>query len=391
MATLKYWDGENWTPVSSGGGGSTAGFTESVGVDTTSCDIGPADSTGSLTPDGPEVDGVQPYKLDLTLPRPPVVTTSESEPVGACDGDFWVDETEGVITPPIAAGGGGETCGRLTVISGDAAGQGISDTIFYTPYMGDQVPLYNGESWKYKEFSELALPLAPYASSNVTNGTLHDVFMYLDGDTPKIDLTAWNEIVDNGGNIQDQTRIDPLTSLGGILVATSDPKRRYLGTIKVDSSGQTSNTVDRRLVWNMSNRTNEVCDDQRPFASYSIGPTGWRRLGGSDFHIEFVNGISGGTYTGFLSVLTSGGAGNRYMSLATAVNGPVQPELQAARTFPNVANVQTTLATSGIMTAKVGLNVLYALEAIETNAFVNYVGTQADNRHTGGLKGAWSC
>jgi hypothetical protein len=141
----------------------------------------------------------------------------------------------------------------------------------------------------------------------------------------------------------------------------------------------------------MSNRTNEVCDDQRPFASYSIGPTGWRRLGGSDFHIEFVNGISGGTYTGFLSVLTSGGAGNRYMSLATAVNGPVQPELQAARTFPNVANVQTTLATSGIMTAKVGLNVLYALEAIEMNAFVNYVGTQADNRHTGGLKGAWSC
>lgn len=93
MAVMKVKKGDEWIEVA--GSVSTAGFTESVGVDTTDCDIGPADATGSLTPDGDEVDGVQKYKLDLTLPRPPVVTTSETEPDAAtsCDGDFWVDET----------------------------------------------------------------------------------------------------------------------------------------------------------------------------------------------------------------------------------------------------------------------------------------------------------
>ena len=44
-------------------------------------------------------DGTKQYKLDLTLPRPPVVTTSETEPVGACDGDFWADTRENEILP----------------------------------------------------------------------------------------------------------------------------------------------------------------------------------------------------------------------------------------------------------------------------------------------------
>ena len=216
--------------------------------------------------------------------------------------------------------------------------------------------------------------------------------MYLDGETPKLDLTAWNEIVDNGGNIQDQSRTDELVWLDGIRVAASDPKRRYLGTIKINSSGQTENSISRRWIWNMSNRINAICDDQRPFAQYTIGPTGWRRLGGTEYHIEFVNGIVGGTYTGFLSVLTSGVASTRYMSLATAVNGPIRPELQASRVFPNVANAQHTLFTSGVMTANLGINILYPVESVDgTNSFTNYVGTQADFRHTGGLKGAWEC
>ena len=95
MADLKYYDGTQWITLK----GTGVDLTSAVGVDTTDCDIGPADSTGSLTKDGAEVDGVQSYKLDLTLPRPPVVTTSETEPVDACDGDFWADNSEGGVLP----------------------------------------------------------------------------------------------------------------------------------------------------------------------------------------------------------------------------------------------------------------------------------------------------
>lgn len=109
MADLKYYDGTQWITLKGPG----VDLTSAVGVDTTDCDIGPADSTGSLTKDGAEVDGVQSYKLDLNLPRPPVVTTSETEPTDACDGDFWVDEMavlkvkSGDEWVPVAGGGGG--------------------------------------------------------------------------------------------------------------------------------------------------------------------------------------------------------------------------------------------------------------------------------------------
>ena len=61
-------------------------------------------------------DGTKQYKLDLTLPRPPVVTTSESEPTGGCDGDFWVDESE-------AGAGGGTT---RSVVAVNAPGNEFS-------------------------------------------------------------------------------------------------------------------------------------------------------------------------------------------------------------------------------------------------------------------------
>ena len=121
MADLKYYDGTQWITLKGAG----VDLTQSVNVDTTDCDIGPADSTGSLTKDGAEVDGVQSYKLDLTLPRPLVVTTSDGvEPADACDGDFWVDESEG------GSGGGGQDLGdnevRAWVSSGsDVYGQPI--------------------------------------------------------------------------------------------------------------------------------------------------------------------------------------------------------------------------------------------------------------------------
>lgn len=134
--------------------GSGVDFTTEVGVDTTDCNIGPADATGSLTPDGAEVDGVQKYKLDLTLPRPPVVTTSETEPTGACDGDIWFDETGGVV-------GGGSTVksygfynrlGADTVVgqnissvSGGSAGRQYVN--FETPMKDNQYTVTFGNAW----------------------------------------------------------------------------------------------------------------------------------------------------------------------------------------------------------------------------------------------------
>ena len=70
-----------------------------VSVDTADCSVTPESSSGSFVADADGADGTKQYKLDLTLPRPPVVTTSETEPVDACDGDFWADNSEGGVLP----------------------------------------------------------------------------------------------------------------------------------------------------------------------------------------------------------------------------------------------------------------------------------------------------
>ncbi|MBL6910392.1 MAG: hypothetical protein ISR34_08220, partial [Pirellulales bacterium] len=66
-----------------------------VSVNTADCSVTPESSSGSFVADVDGADGTKQYKLNLNLPRPPVVTVSNGvEPTGACDGDFWVDESE---------------------------------------------------------------------------------------------------------------------------------------------------------------------------------------------------------------------------------------------------------------------------------------------------------
>jgi hypothetical protein len=144
MTVLNYWDGSKWVPIKGGEGEDGKGWTggsysdatgivtftsddglgfvtddlrgsdgtsvdlTTVSVDTADCSVTPDSSRGAFVSDVDGADGTKQYKLDLKLPRPPVVTTSNTEPTAAssCDGDFWVDESEG--------DGGGDGEGNLT-------------------------------------------------------------------------------------------------------------------------------------------------------------------------------------------------------------------------------------------------------------------------------------
>ena len=173
---MKYYDGTQWITLKGPG----VDLATAVGVDTTSCDIGPADSTGSFTKDGAEVDGVQKYKLDLTLPRPPVVTTSATAPddLTSCDGDFWVDESGGGIV-----GGGGSTVrsygfynrlGADTIvgqnvssISGGSEGRNFVN--FENPIKDNQYTVTFGNAWTAKNGGMPAVMFRNWPSGNFTS------------------------------------------------------------------------------------------------------------------------------------------------------------------------------------------------------------------------------
>ena len=65
-----------------------------VDVTMTSCDVTPETATGSFETNGTVENNKQPYKLNLTLPRPPKVTKSKSDAPPdvnqRCTGDFWL-------------------------------------------------------------------------------------------------------------------------------------------------------------------------------------------------------------------------------------------------------------------------------------------------------------
>jgi hypothetical protein len=64
--------------------------------------------------------------------------------------------------------------GRLTLTSGTpvmASEAAAQTTIYYTPYTGAMLPIYDGTGWRERTFAELSLALA--ASANWASGTFY--------------------------------------------------------------------------------------------------------------------------------------------------------------------------------------------------------------------------
>lgn len=137
------------------------------------------------------------------------------------------------------------TCqGRLTLTSGvpvTTADVTAATTVYYSPYAGNQIVLYDGAAWNLVTFSTLSIALGSDTAS-----LPYDVFGYLSSGALAIERFAWTNIT---------TRATPLTTQDGILVKSGDATRRYLGSYATTgSAGQTEDSFAKRLVWNYYNR-----------------------------------------------------------------------------------------------------------------------------------------
>lgn len=138
--------------------------------------------------------------------------------------------------------------GRLTlttatpVTTADVTG---ATTLYYTPYIHDNIRLYDGATWRTVAFTEKSITLVGTTASKP-----YDVFGYLSGGTLALELLIWTNAT---------TRATALTYQNGRLVKTGAETRLYLGTIYVNSSGgQTDSSVSKRFVWNYYNRVRRV-------------------------------------------------------------------------------------------------------------------------------------
>ena len=133
--------------------------------------------------------------------------------------------------------------GRLTLASGVPVPDTdieMSETLYFTPYNGNEIALYIGEEWEMFAFTELSLDL-----SGMNTLVPYDIFITADSGGLKLSAGQWGSAT---------ARLTGLIYHDGVKVSMADYGKRYLGTIVLNSSGYGEDSQKGRLLWNENNR-----------------------------------------------------------------------------------------------------------------------------------------
>jgi len=138
--------------------------------------------------------------------------------------------------------------GRLSLVSGDALPSSdivAAPNIYYVPYVHDVIQLWDGSIWMEFQFTELSIALGTLA-----NTFPHDVFCYLNGGVPTLEILAW---------ASDSTQTTATTIQDGRYCKSGDKTRLWLGTILPKTITTCEDSELFRGVWNVYNREGRFC------------------------------------------------------------------------------------------------------------------------------------
>ena len=196
--------------------------------------------------------------------------------------------------------------GRLTLTTGvpvTTADVTAAETLYWTPYNGNRVSLYDGTSrWNVRTFSELSIDIP-----DATN--CYDVFVYDNAGTAALELTAWTN---------ETTRATALTRQNGVLVKTGATTRRYLGTFysTTAGNGQVEDSYAKRNLWNYYHRVLRPMKVVEGTDTWNYTTATWRQANASTANqVEFVRGVEEDP----VKVDVQGCASNSSVGLSAAV------------------------------------------------------------------------
>ena len=209
--------------------------------------------------------------------------------------------------------------GRLTLETGvsvSTTDQSAKTAVYFTPHIGTNVSLYDGNEWNMFTFGELTLSISGY-----TADTNFDIFIYDNSGTLTLESTAWTD---------DTTRATALTTQDGVYVKSGATTRRYLGTIRTTgTTGQCEDTEDRRFVWNYYNQTRRKMESKlgSGTSSHTYTTTAWRAYYNSTTvgtsRNEFVIGLDQFTRTDMMASFRYGYISFAYDSATVPLVGDI--------------------------------------------------------------------
>lgn len=161
--------------------------------------------------------------------------------------------------------------GRLTLTTGvpvTTSDVTAATTVFFTPYQGYQIALWDGVQWSIYTFSELSLSLAAFTANKNS-----DLFAFVSSGAVAIERLEWTN---------DSTRATALTTQNGVLVKSGDATRRYLGTFRTTGTiGQCEDSLTKRFVWNYDHRVRRELLYQPGAVTWAYTTATWRQANGS--------------------------------------------------------------------------------------------------------------
>jgi len=169
--------------------------------------------------------------------------------------------------------------GRLTLTTGVPVSDATAaTTVFYAPYAGNQIALYDGAAWQLVTFAQLSIAVP------ATTSQMYDVFVFSNAGVATLELLAWTN---------DTTRATALVTQDGVLCKTGALTRRYVGSCRTTTvSGQTEDSVTKRYVWNYNNRVRRPLQRFETTASWAYTTATVRQANGAAANqVDTITGV----------------------------------------------------------------------------------------------------
>jgi hypothetical protein len=255
------------------------------------------------------------------------------------------------------------TQGRLTLTSGDPAPMSVTGaaTLYFTPYQGNRIAVYNGTNWELKTFTEQSVALGALSTSKV-----YDVFI---DNSLLLTVLPWTN---------DTTRGTALALQDGVYCLTGALTKKYLGTIRTNSGAATcDDSRIRRYVWNYYNRLPRSLQISDATASWTYTTATWRQANNAAANmLDFVLGILDQQIIVCLNAAASNSTAGVKINLGLALDSTTVPDITHGMDAPAVnvitsCQVQVQYSTS----LSVGRHFIAWLEASQATGTTTFIGT----------------
>lgn len=205
--------------------------------------------------------------------------------LGAAANPTW--DAAGGATPH-APGGRVTLTTALPVTIADVT---AAATVYYTPTIGDLIPIYSG-SWAETTFAQLSLALdsdAGHAGYH-QSGKNFDLWVYNDGGTLRLGTgAAWTNdttrsdavVMQNGITLNNATMTLRYGSAAGNTVSVAASRATLVGSMRATANGQTEDSFAKRFISNYYNDVPRPMRVMEATDAWSYATTTIRQANGS--------------------------------------------------------------------------------------------------------------